>query len=148
MSIASLSSIGQVVPVYLNLNFSSNNDPDQGLVSIPATPNAPDNLTGEFDANNVSATLSWQDNSDNETVMIVRRRPSAGLWETAENLSSNTTNYSQGLPTTGEFEYKVIAVNGSIPSAPSNSATVTVTNVNPEVVGQAIYEESLSLIHI
>lgn len=138
-TIASLSSIGQAVPVYLRLHYVANVDPNLLPVAMAAAPAAPGPLEGVYDAAAAEASLSWQDNSNNESLFIVRRKTAAGLWQTAATVPADTGTYSEGLPQTGEFDYKVIAINDGVPSVASNTARVAVTEGDPIARGQQIY---------
>ncbi len=145
--IANLTSINQSVPVYFRLHYVANTDPNVLPLSTPLTPLSPSSLAGSYDEASTEAELTWQDNSNNEEVYVVRRRSSTGLWQTVANLLSNATSYSEGLPDTGEFDYKVIAVNESVPSEPSNTVTVEVTLDNPVASGKDIYDQQCAACH-
>ncbi len=145
--IANLSVIGEVAPVYFRLHYDANTDEDLLPIIMAAEPNAPDTLSASYDELSASATLNWLDNSNNESSYIVRRKPSSGLWQTVANLASNVSNFIEGLPELGEFDYKVIAINDSVPSAPSNTATVTVTEIDKIALGKQIYDADCASCH-
>ena len=145
-AVASLSSIGESVPVYFHLHFDAAGEAT-GPLAMPARPAAPQHLNGYFDADTATAELNWLDASDNETLFLVRRRPAAGRWGTTAELPSDSTMLSEGLPDTGEFDYKVIALNDSLPSDPSPIATITVTAGNPIVRGNEIYDQQCAGCH-
>lgn len=135
--IANLSDIGEAVPVYFHLVFEQQSVDLDGFV--PSVPAAPANLSGEFNAGQGQASLTWQDNSDNETRFVVRRKAASGRWQTTAESLANVTQLSEALPDAGEFDYKVIALNQDMPSFASNIARVAVTQGNPLVRGQQIF---------
>lgn len=158
--LASLSSIGEVVPVYFNLHYVANTDVDVSPVAMPSAPSGPSSLNAEYNPTTTNALLDWQDTSNNETGFIIRRKTATGLWSTVANVLQDFSNYTESLTEVGEYDYKVIAVNGSIPSTPSNVARVDVTDPddpdNPDdpddpigdvVVGQNIYEQQCISCH-
>ncbi|BDX06590.1 DUF1592 domain-containing protein [Planctobacterium marinum] len=144
--IANLTSIGEAVPVYFNLVFEKANS-DNGPLLIPTAPAEPESLTANFNTDDLEAELTWQDNSTNESQFLVRRKPADGRWQTIAELSSNVTQLSEGLPDEGQYSYKVIALNDSVPSLATNTATVEVTQGNPIVRGQSIFMEQCAGCH-
>jgi len=98
-------------------------------VAISATtdPNvisAPSSLTAK--GSRGSATLSWHDNSNNESGFYIERAPSgssnfARMGTTAANATSFKDTVSRG-----NYVYRVQAFNGSATSSYSNSVTVSV----------------------
>ncbi|MEM1110661.1 MAG: DUF1592 domain-containing protein [Pseudomonadota bacterium] len=145
--VANLSAIGEAVPVYFDLTYRLNPDPGAQGIALPAVPDAPIELSGEFNANAAEASLNWRDNSVDESQFLVRRRPVDGHWQTVAALPANASYLAEGLPDSGEFDYKVIALNGSMPSLPSNVERVVVTEGNQLVRGQAIYAEQCAGCH-
>ena len=146
-TIANLATIGEVVPVYFRLQYVANTDNDLLPLAMAMEPAAPSNLIGEYSVSSNNAALNWQDNSSNESGFIVRRKTDTGLWSSVANLFSNISSYSEALPDTGEFDYKVIAVNDGVPSASSNIERVTVTESNPVAIGKEIYDERCAACH-
>lgn len=145
--VANLSSIGEAVPVYFHLRYVANTDNAVQPVDMPAAPADPSTLTGEFEVASSQAQLDWQDNSDNETLFLVRRKPLDGHWQTVAELAANSTTLAEGLPESGEFDYKIIALNNSVPSLPSNITRVSVTESNQIVRGQQIYGQQCAGCH-
>jgi len=145
-AVANLTSIGESVPVYFHLVYTATDDASGGL-SVPPAPAAPGDLTAYFDADTATAELSWLDDSDNETLFVVRRRSVGGRWSTTAELATDTSRFSEALPEPLEYDYKLIALNNSMPSAPSNIETVTVTAGNPVVMGQSIYQDQCASCH-
>jgi len=146
-TIAGLSSIGESVPVYLSLKFVINEDENETGVDMPEVPNAPTNLAGYFDESELVASLFWDDNSNNETLYLVRRKLVDGDWETSTELYENLTAMSEGLPEEGEYDYKVIAVNNSVPSDPTEEVRISVTAGNQIVRGKGIFESQCTGCH-
>ncbi len=62
-------------------------------------------------------------------------------------LSANVSALDEALPDSGEFDYKVIALNAGVPSLPSNSERVTVTEGNVLVRGQQTYQNQCAGCH-
>jgi PKD repeat protein len=94
------------------------------VTSNPGVPNAPGNLTGS--SGKGSATLTWKDNSNNETGFYIERAPSgstkfARIGAVAASVTTFKDNVSRGA-----YDYRVQAFNGSLVSAYSNTVTVRV----------------------
>lgn len=145
--IASLAAIGEVVPVYFSLHYEANT----GLaLSLPNQPEAPTNLSAQYNATSANASLTWQDKSVNESGFIIRRKTADGLWSTVKNVLSNVTTYNETLVDIGNYDYKTIALNGSMPSAPSNTVRVIATDVpdpGSVVEGERIYLQQCNACH-
>ena len=93
-------------------------------------PSAPSNLTG-FSSSSNSVSLSWKDNSDNESGFRIERRNSGTSWSTIASLSANTTSYvNNGVIGGQTYEYRIRSFNSSGNSGYSNTVNVTVKN-NP-----------------
>ncbi len=148
-TVANLSSIGEVVPVYFNLHYQANADTSVQPVDMPVAPQDPTNLTGTFSAATAQANLDWQDNSANETLFLVRRKPvvTDGYWQTVSEMTANTTRLTQALPETGEYDYKVVALNQGVPSLPTNTERVTVTEGNQVARGEHLYQQDCAGCH-
>ena len=131
-NLASLASIGEAVPVYFRLHYNANTD-DQALpIAIGEEPIAPSNLDGNYDSASSTSALRWQDNSSNESGFIVRRKQGAtGAWSTVANVSQDVSRYSDVLDQSGEFDYRIIAVNAGVPSEPSNILNLIAVNPDP-----------------
>lgn len=145
--VANLTSIGESVPVYFNLTFDAISNDPIAPVDMPSAPNAPTNLTGNFDALNAQANMSWTDNSETETDFIVRRKAIDGQWQTIAELAPDSMALIEGLPESGEFDYKVIALNAGVPSNPSNIERISVTQGNQLVRGQQTYQTNCAACH-
>jgi len=149
-ALASLSSIGEVVPVYFNLRYDIATDSSEAPISVASKPIAPSELLAQYNTSSTSSVLNWNDNSANETGFIVRRKTAAGLWSTVNNAAPNATRYVEILSDVATYDYKIIAVNGSIPSAPSNIERMVVSNEpapDPSEVGKRLYEQQCDTCH-
>lgn len=146
--LAGLTTIGESVPVYFHLRYVavSTNSSTQAI-NMPAAPLSPSGLSGQFNVETTQAELHWQDSSDNETLLLVRRRPLGGNWQTSAELSAGSTHFIEGLPDEGEFDYKVIALNNSVPSLPTDILNLTVTESDQLARGQQIYQAQCAACH-
>ncbi len=145
--VANLGSIGEVVPVYFQLHYQANAAAAVQPVNMPAAPQDPTNLVGTFNDATVQAELNWQDNSTNETLFLVRRKPVDGGWWNTFELSANATSLTQALPETGEYDYKVIALNQGVPSLPTNIERVAITEGNQVARGEHRFGEDCAGCH-
>ncbi|KZN44829.1 DUF1592 domain-containing protein [Pseudoalteromonas luteoviolacea] len=145
--VANLSSIGEAVPVYFNLTYLSAEQDNFQPVAMAAKPAAPTQLSASVLSTDSKAQLNWRDNSNNETHYLVRFKPIDGSWQTTAELASNSSFYESGLPESGEFDYKVIALNNSVPSEPSNIERVVVTQTNPVARGMQLYKAGCAGCH-
>jgi len=145
--VAGLSGIGEAVPVYFDLQFSSVSNNNFVQIEKAKTPIAPDSLVVDYEPSDSQAHLNWRDNSNNETSYLVRRQTIGGDWHTVAELAASATLMSEGLPDTGEFNYKVIALNQSVPSAPTDAVTVTVTETNAVARGMQQFDANCAGCH-
>jgi polyisoprenoid-binding protein YceI/cytochrome c553 len=149
-SVMDLLTITKVVPVYFNLNLVSNNSSAVTAINVPASPVAPMVLNSNLNTSTRVATLSWPDLSNNETGFLVRTRDGRGYWTKADLLPTNQTTFEDILMVEGKYDYKVIALNGSVPSSPSPVTTVSVGPIvepPPPADGHKIYVEQCSVCH-
>ena len=115
----------------INQNISSDFSPAGfytvvGNNSCLQAPAAPTDLTGSSRKGEV--TLSWRDNSGNETGFVVERSTfvDSGFAPLA-TLGANATTYTDAAVVRKQtYYYRVVAVNGSARSAPTNVAGVRV----------------------
>ncbi|KZN52819.1 peptide chain release factor 2 [Pseudoalteromonas luteoviolacea CPMOR-2] len=145
--VANLSSIGEAVPVYFNLTFLSAEQDNFQPVAMGSKPAAPTQLSASVLSSDSKAQLNWRDNSNNETNYLVRFKSVEGRWQTAAELASNSNFYESGLPESGEFDYKVIALNNSVPSEPSNIERIVVTQTDPVARGMQLYKTGCAGCH-
>ncbi|MEX0321592.1 MAG: chondroitinase-B domain-containing protein [Puniceicoccaceae bacterium] len=94
----------------------------QEFSSVPA-PDAPSGLTAQATGAN-SISLSWTDNSDNETGFVIEILDGAS-WVELGQVDVDVTNYSvTGLTSETEYSFRVRSTNG-VYSEPSNEAAAT-----------------------
>lgn len=107
--------------------------PPQGQVYVPPAPAAPSGVSASPYVQYqgpyagyvfMGATVSWTDNSENESHFLIQRRSGSGSWETVMGVDDNVTSAIAygGSPNVYYF-YRVVAVaeNGEW-SEPSNEA--------------------------
>lgn len=131
-NLARLSAIGETVPVYFNLSFSAiSGDNTDNLMPVEAgqAPAAPSIVDATYTAANSTVTVSWQDLSDNETGFVIKRRMGDGYWETRAAVDANQTQWMEQLDAEGNYTYRVIAVNDSVPSMSSGNVLI---NAQPD----------------
>jgi hypothetical protein len=102
---------------------------DGNIASINAVPNAPIGLTANItrdSGGDYIATLSWKDNSDNETgFKVMQAVNSTTDYQQIQTLDSNVSSTTIDLginPVKGAYNYKVFAVNSAGSSIASNVA--------------------------
>tara|TARA_B110000116_G_scaffold235357_1_gene220398 strand:- start:1155 stop:4313 length:3159 start_codon:yes stop_codon:yes gene_type:complete len=144
---ASLSSIGERVPVYLSLTLDANNDPDVPAIALADKPASPLNLAAFYDMDLSKVGLSWDRPSDNESGFIVRRKNPAGFWQTAATLGSSFSTLGDPIGESGLYKYKVIAYSNEIASDATNQVEVEVGVINPVVIGLNLYQENCVACH-
>jgi Zn-dependent metalloprotease len=102
----------------------------QAMLSCVDVPTAPSNLIGSA-ASGTQVNLSWQDNSTNETALVIERKSglSNSQYAIVETVAANTTSYSDSnLPTDQRYFYRIKALNGTVSSAYSNEADIVLGN--------------------
>lgn len=88
-------------------------------------PAAPSNLQATL-TSPTQATLTWQDNSSNETGFEVEQQIGTGAFTLLTTTNANVTTYvDNGLAASTTFTYRVRAVNGNGSSGYSNTASVS-----------------------
>jgi glucose/arabinose dehydrogenase len=88
-------------------------------------PAAPTGLTAAA-ISNTRVDLAWTDNSANETGFRVERRVVGGTFAPLNTTGANIRAYSDLAAVAGTtYEYRVLATDGTLFSAASNTATVT-----------------------
>lgn len=145
--LANLTSIGETVPVYFSFDFVAAPAQQPPTETLPADVNTPENLIASYNTMSTQGELVWQDTSDNESAFVVRRKAIDGPWITSSIVDENIATFTESLPSEGEYDYKIIALNESYPSFPSNVARVTVTEGNQLTRGQEIYETQCAGCH-
>ncbi|NLT21214.1 MAG: leucine-rich repeat protein [Syntrophomonadaceae bacterium] len=88
-------------------------------------------------ADGTSVTLTWTDNSSNETVFDIERKDNGGSFNPIATVRSGTTSYvNSGLNPNTQYTYRVRAMTSTASSAYSNEAAVTTgsaTLINPNI---------------
>jgi len=116
-----------------------NGGPPSNEIQITLTTATPPTAPSGLVASPASATwvnLTWNDNANNETSFVVERATDAGftlnlvpLPASPAVLGPNTAAYTDTTAVTGTpYFYRVFALNGTVRSAASNTATSTLTN--------------------
>ena len=74
-----------------------------------------------------SVTVTWADNSDNETGFKVQRAPFGGSFATIATTAADVETYTDDTVAEGtRYEYKIVATNGDGDAAASNTVNVVV----------------------
>lgn len=146
-AVANLTNIGEMVPVYLRLHLVANTDKTKMVIAVPGTPTAP-TIAQKFTDATREYSLSWPDSSDKETGYIVRSLIN-GRWTSRDSLAANSTSFAEVLLNAGDYSYKVIAINNSIPSASSNVATITLgaPPIDDGITGETHYKNQCASCH-
>jgi hypothetical protein len=116
---------------YLRVSGDSANNTQ--LYSLEVDLSRPPSPPSDFIAN-VNATgqvtLSWKDNSDNETGFEIERKlESEGNWETYADIEPGIESFQDLNPTTGiNLFYRVIATGTALNSEPSDESTIMVVD--------------------
>lgn len=118
----------------------------------PTRPLAPSNLlvTGRTVD---SVSLQWADNSDNEDSFRVEYRSGSGNWITGPGVGMGISNTTvTGLPSNTTFQFRVVAVTGTLVSNPSATVAARTLSSPDEPVGEPynlqitrIFRESITL---
>ena len=116
---------------YLRVSGDSANNTQ--LYSLEVDLSRPPSPPSDFIANanaNGQITLSWKDNSDNETGFEIERKlESEGNWETYADIEPGIESFQDLSPTTGiNLFYRVIATGTALDSEPSDEATIMVVD--------------------
>ncbi|MFN7826569.1 MAG: fibronectin type III domain-containing protein, partial [Acidobacteriota bacterium] len=94
------------------------------------TPAAASGLTVSA-ASTSTVTLSWEDNSTNESGFRIERRLGVGEWSVVNTVGANVKTWTDiGLISTATFTYRVIAFNANGSSTASEEKSVTVPSFN------------------
>jgi hypothetical protein len=102
----------------------------------PTRPVAPSNLTAT-DRTVDSVSLQWTDNSDNEDSFRLEYRIGAGAWNTGATAGAGVTSATvTGLPANTTFEFRVLAVTGTLDSTPSSHVPARTLSSSDEPAGE------------
>ncbi len=92
--------------------YSSPSNVATATIISTTPPVAPSGLTATPDPVSRTVELSWTDNSDNETGFRIQRQFNGGAWDTAyDEVSANTTEYTDPNTTPGTYNYRIEAYN-------------------------------------
>ena len=113
-----------VLTVTDNLGATGTASVPINVTTDPNVINAPSSLTGKGAKG--SATLSWQDNSNNESGFYIERAPfGSSNFVRVGTTAANATSFKNSV-SRGTYLYRVKAFNGTTTSAYSNVVTVSV----------------------
>jgi titin len=96
--------------------------------SVPA-PTAPSNLVISRIASTTGITLSWTDNSNNESYFMLERSTNGTVYSQIATFASNSTKYTISSLPVGTYYYRVRAYGAGGYSTYSNVASVTIAPV-------------------
>ncbi len=100
--------------------------------TAPAVPTAPDTVNASA-AGFAAVSLTWQDNSSNETGFVIQRRALPyGTWTTVTTTAANVTScVDTSVSASTMYSYRVIAINAAGQSSNSNESPVTTPPQQP-----------------
>lgn len=94
--------------------------------ATPTVPAAPSGLSAAAGSGSLTARLTWQDKSNNETNFAVEARAGAGNWVLIASLPANTSSHTTGTLAAGTaYSFRVRASNATGASAYSPTASHT-----------------------
>ncbi len=97
-----------------------------GGSGVPAAP-----TSFSASASGTGASLAWTDNANNETGYTIQKNPSGTGWSDIQTIAANATSATvTGLENETGYQFRVVAVNASGASAPSNEASARTAGVN------------------
>ena len=102
--------------------------PGSGMSTPPpssSAPNAPSNFSAS--ASGTSAVLSWNDNSSNENGFRIYYAGASGNFSAVGDAGANQRSATVTNLTDGTWRFYVTAFNGTGESAPTNTATITIS---------------------
>jgi FtsP/CotA-like multicopper oxidase with cupredoxin domain/fibronectin type 3 domain-containing protein len=105
---------------------------NQAVVSIPALPADPTNLTATA-TSGTNVDLAWSDNATNEDGYVIRRSNDGGAtWNVVGQTAANGATFSDpSVSPNTAYQYRVHAFNLSGNSLPTNTAQVTTPDAVP-----------------
>ncbi|HEY0554001.1 MAG TPA: fibronectin type III domain-containing protein, partial [Thermoanaerobaculia bacterium] len=125
---------GNTYDYQIRANNSAGSSAFSGIASASTpqvAPAAPSNLTASYNTTTKVITLSWTDNSNNETAFTAQFSYSGSAFSDMGSTGANATTYSTGSnPPTGSYQFRVYAYNG-LSSGYSNVASLIVTAPPP-----------------
>lgn len=138
------------IRAFVGTEFSAYSNSQEITLALPQTaPAAPSALTGSTTTSQIS--LSWQDNSNNETAFIIERRTGSAAFAQIASLAANTTTYDNlQVSANTLYDYRVSASNANGTSASvsitglqlKTASTCTTTNTSsaPQYVAGTTYQ--------
>ena len=112
-SLRTTAKITNLSPTSFHLDYAVNvpGDTFASCEKVSTVPSPADALTATVSG--TSVTLTWTDNSTNETGFTVEYKTSdTGTWTSATTTTANETSYTVSGLTTGTYWFRVIATNG------------------------------------
>jgi hypothetical protein len=101
--------------------------------TLTPIPTAPSTLVATA-ASTTQVTLTWVDNSSNETGFYIERSPDDSTWTQITSVAANTTTYNDtGLSSSTAYYYRVRAYNAGGDSAYTNVSNATTLTPIPSV---------------
>lgn len=113
---------------------SASNTQGETVLAVPA---APTGLTVTGDPVAGTILLHWTDNASDETGYRISRQVDGGSWDEGyDSVAPDVTTYLDdnrggGSLPSGTYGYRVAAINGSLASEPSNTATTVLSTSVP-----------------
>lgn len=95
----------------------------------PAPPAAPGSTAAQADSQNRRATVTWTDQSGNETGFYVYRQFNGGAWNNRYGtLAANTTSFTDQNLAPGTYNYRIAAYN-SFGESPGSAAAAVIADL-------------------
>ncbi len=111
--IRALNTIGSSVPGYPTITAESDWTPYVDYLAVPTIPAVPTNVSVtavRANGNNDTVTLTWTDNSNNETGFTIQRSTNPAFTNPATyNVGANLTQFSQSTARSITYYYRVRA---------------------------------------
>jgi FtsP/CotA-like multicopper oxidase with cupredoxin domain len=111
--------------------------------AVKQAPAAPTNLTASLSGTS-NANLTWKDNATNETGYVVERSKDGTNFTALPTLAANATAFTDTGLAPGTYTYRVKAINTTVSSSYSNTATVIVVNSAPSITAPSSLSAKLS----
>ena len=108
----------------------------------PTAPNAPSSLVAGASGSS-AVNLTWVDNSTNETGFVLDRSTSSSFTSpVSRSLGANVTTFSDtGLTASTTYFYRIKAVNGTLSSSYSNTASALTGDVSASTYATAVLND-------
>ncbi|GEM_PF-83790 len=127
--LANLSAIGNTVPVYLNLILRAE---EQAFNALPVNPAAPSELEARYLADNTRIELEWSHDEEHTTHYVLQSRVDEGFWSSEPRIIATLNEYSFVPKASGDYRFRILAVNSSRPSETSNEVSISISLDNTE----------------